>query len=52
MKMDNKYELEYFKEKKLFFLMAEDIISQVSIPIRVVKRKIQEIQVKLRGFEM
>lgn len=35
-----------------FLLMVEDNNSQVSVQIRIVKRKIQEIRVKLRGFEM
>lgn len=43
-----------FEEKETirFLLMVEDKISQVSVPIRIVKRKVQEVQVKLRGLEM
>lgn len=40
------------KETIRFLLMVEDKISQVSVPIRIVKRKVQEVQVKLRGLEM
>lgn len=40
------------KETFHFLLMAEDKISKESIPIRIVKGKIREIHVKLRGFEM
>lgn len=53
MKLDNKCEWNSFKKKNIpFLLMVEDNNSQVSVQIRIVKRKIQEIQVKLRGFEM
>lgn len=43
-----------FQEKETirFLLMVEDKISQVSVPIRIVKRKVQEVQVKPRGLEL
>lgn len=40
------------KEIFYFFLMVEDKIFKEFILIRIVKGKIREIRVKLRGFEM
>lgn len=50
----DKYEWESFKKKKTirFLLMVEDKVSQVSVPIRIVKRKVQAVQLKLRGLEV
>lgn len=53
MKLDNKYVWASFKKKKNvhFLSMAEDKnLPQVSVPIRIVKRKAQESQVKLMQF--